>query len=380
MRPTERRAPTVTVVSIGVLLLVAPACHREPEVTASAPAPISSLGQLSHELDRLQGEVQGKNKEIASLVRQYQDQGGRLPDNFGPELTPEQKELLAKRVQEEKMGMRALLQDILDREAQIKDLKDRINAIESGLPSSFVAQKGDKHEDILRTFLKDRGIGDIEAKSLIAQVHLYPQPLEQGHRVWAYYRDGVLGTWVAKGDGNTSPAELEQRAWRALTDQRDTARRQLVSLRRDLEVVTHERGELRQQLDVLRNDVGESNQQMEQLRQEARAGRQGARYVAGSKQQLREHGVIGGGGLFGGRTSVRRLEHLETLDLDQTNEILLRSSEHGLSRIQKVKVLPDGFRRDQDYAVHLMRGGTMARVSLLDVDKFKRSTFVVVLE
>jgi hypothetical protein len=45
-----------------------------------------------------------------------------------------------------------------------------------------------------------------------------------------------------------------------------------------------------------------------------------------------------------------------------------------------VKLLPEGFERGQDYAVHLLKGGTLARVALLDIDKFRRSTFVVVME
>jgi hypothetical protein len=70
---------------------------------------------------------------------------------------------------------------------------------------------------------------------------------------------------------------------------------------------------------------------------------------------------------------------MANLDLTRTQEMVFHPSEHGLDRIQKVKLLPDGFRRDQDYAVDVQEDGAV-RVSLLDVDKFKRSTFVVVLE
>lgn len=385
MRTTERR-PLRPVLTTLTIVLLAAGCHRAQTGASPAPAPgaavvpasSSSLGQLSHELDRLQNEVQGKNREIATLVRRYQEEGGRLPDSFGPDLTDEQKALLAKRFQEERLGTRALLQDILDRDTQIKELKERIGAVEAGLPLWFPAQKGERQEDIVRRFLTQKAVPEAEAARLISEVHMQRQPLLAGHRVWAYLKDGVLGTWVTTGDAPISPQELDRRAWRTLTDQRDSARREVASLRHNLEVVTQDRTDLKHQLEVLRNDIGGWNDEIEKLRQEARASRQGARYVAGSKKQLREHGIISGG-LFH-RAGVRRLERLETLDLAQTNEIVLKSSEHGLDRIQKVNLLPDGFRRDQDYAVQLMRGGTVARLSLLDVDKFKRSTFVVVLE
>jgi hypothetical protein len=352
-------------------------CRGEESTSEAARVPqVSSLGQLSQELDRLQGEVQGKNKEIAALLQSYQDQGGRLPDNFGADLSEDQKKLLAEHFKNERMGLKPMLQDILDRDREIRDLKDRIAAIESGLPSSVVAQKGDRHDQILRTYLQERGVPEPEAQRLIADVRM--QPLVAGHRVWAYFKDGTFGTWVTTGDAGITPRELEQQAWRKLSDQRDTAVREARNLKNQLDVVTRERSELRKQLAVLREDIGGWSEQVEELRQEARASRQGARYLAGSKKQLRDSGIITGG-LFK-RVGVRRLERLETLDLNQTHEIMLNSDEHGLTQIKKVKVLPDGFRRDQDYSVDLLKDGQVARLSLLDVDKFKRSTFVVVLE
>jgi hypothetical protein len=45
-----------------------------------------------------------------------------------------------------------------------------------------------------------------------------------------------------------------------------------------------------------------------------------------------------------------------------------------------VKVLPEGFQPDQDYAVYFGENGAWVRVALLDLDKFKSSAFVVVLE
>jgi septal ring factor EnvC (AmiA/AmiB activator) len=356
------------------------ACRPQQEEESASEAPripqARSLSELSQELGRLQGEVQGKNKEIASLVQRYQEQGGTLPDNFGGDLTDDQKKLLAEYFKNERPGLKSMLQDILDRDREIKDLQARIAALESGLPSSVIAQKGDRQDGILKTYLQDHGVSDADAKQLLAEAPV--QPLLPGYRVWAYLKDGHLGTWVTTGEASVSPQELAQRTWRQLSDQRDAAQREARHLRQELDTVTRERSALRKELDVLRQDIGNWSDQVEELRQEAKASRQGARYMAGSKKQLRDCGIITGG-VFR-RVGVRRLEKMETLDLDQTNEIVLKSNEHGLSQIRKVRLLPDGFRRDQDYSVDLLKGGQMARLSLLDVDKFKRSTFVVVLE
>jgi DNA repair exonuclease SbcCD ATPase subunit len=367
--------------SCAVAATLCLACGSQPEEESTSQAPrvpqARSLGELSQELGRLQGEVQGKNKEIASLLQRYQEQGGTLPDNFGDgNLTEDQKKLLAEHFKDERLGLGPMLQDILDRDSEIKELQGRIAALESGLPSSVVAQKGDRQDGILKSYLQERGVSDTDARRLIADVPV--QPLLPGYRVWAYLKDGSLGSWVTTGDASLSPQELARRSWRQMTDQRDAAEREAKHLQQELATVTRERAELRQQLDVLRDDIGNWSEQVEQLRQEARASRQGARYLAGSKKQLRDCGIITSG-VFR-RVGVRRLEKLETLDLDKTNEIVLNSNEHGLAQIHKVRVLPDGFRRDQDYSVDLLKGGQVARLSLLDVDKFKRSTFVVVLE
>jgi hypothetical protein len=58
----------------------------------------------------------------------------------------------------------------------------------------------------------------------------------------------------------------------------------------------------------------------------------------------------------------------------------MSAADHGLMRIEKVKLLPEGFQPDQDYAVYFGGDGAWARIALLDLDKFKSSAFVVVLE
>jgi septal ring factor EnvC (AmiA/AmiB activator) len=368
-----RRHTRLTVLLISIL---APACSRT-KPKPSQTAAVDALDHLSHELDRLQNDVQDKNREISSLLRQYQEKGGRLPENFGPDLTEEQRRLLATRFQDERLGLRETLQDILARDREIVALKARIATIEQGLPTSVVAQAGDTHDGILLKFLEGKGVKEAEARPLLQQMNLQV-PLLPGHRVWVYYRDGALGSWVTTGDIATSPREAAHQAIQALLEQRDAARQEAKSLRRELAGATAERAQLRTQITDLQAAIGEWTQEVDGLRRENHATDQAARYLAGSKKELREHGIISGG--FLKATRVRRLQGLETLDLSQSAEILLRSTEYGLGRIRKIDVLPEGFERGQDYVVHLLKGGTLARVALLDVDKFRKSTFVVVME
>jgi hypothetical protein len=360
-------------------LIVATACGRREE----EPAPrtpdrqTASLGQLAQELDRLQGDVQQKNREIARLLEHYQKNGGRLPDNFGPDLNEEQRQLLAQRFHTERLGLRATLQDILDRDHQIVELKGRIADIEGALPSSLVAAEGDTHEGLLRRYLDLKGIKGTDADSLIVGVNLQT-PLLPGHRVWIFQHQGTLGTWVTAGDASLTPQDAAKQAMKLIEDQRDEARGQAQDLRGQLKGAHKERATLQTQVADLQGNIGEWSREAETMRNVARAAAVSAHYVAGTKKQLRDRGVITGGFLRG--TRVRRLDRLDALDLTQSHEIVLRASEHDLARIRKVRLLPDGFERGQDYDVHLLRNGSAARVAFLDVDKFQRATFVVVLE
>jgi hypothetical protein len=369
------RASIVLLPALLTWTLLGSACGRdEPEPETPA---IASLDHLSEELDRLQGDVQRKNQEIARLLEDYQKRGGKLPDTFGPDLTDEQRELLARRFNQEKLGLRSTLQDILDRDKEIAGLKQRIAEIETFMPTSVAVKDGETHEAVVRRFLRERGIDDVRAGSLLEHVSLQ-DPLLPGHRVWVYYQHGALGTWVTTGDAPASPQFAAREAIRVLVAQRDEARTHARSLLDELRGVRRERTALRKEVDGLRAQIGDWAREADDMRTIARSSLRAARYMVGSKRELRRRGIISESLLKG--TRVRRLTGLDTLDLTQSAEILLEAREHHLPRIRKVKLLPDGFERDQDYAVHLLKRGTAARVALLDVNKFQRSTFVVVLE
>lgn len=370
----KRSSIAGTAVLLACVVLSASCGREEPEPATPA---IASLDHLSQELDRLQDDVQKKNQEISQLLDTYQTRGGKLPENFGPDLTDEQRDLLARRFKHEKLGLRATLQDILDRNKEIAALKQRIAQVETFLPSSVAAKTGDTHEKLLRDFLQAQGLEGGQAESLLAHVSLQ-SPLLPGHRVWIYYHHGALGSWVTTGDAPASPRHAAQEAIRVLVAQRDEARQEARSLKDELFGARRERRALRKEVAGLRAQIGDWAREVDDMRTVARSSLQAARYMAGSKRQLRDRGVISGGLLKG--MNVRRLEKLDTLDLTQSAEIVLRAHDHDLPRIRKVKLLPDGFARDQDYAVHLLKKGAMARVALLDVNKFQRATFVVVLE
>lgn len=338
----------------------------------------TSLDGVTRELARLQADVQKKNREINTLLETYEKQGGRLPEGFGGDLTEEQRKLLAQRFQQERLGLGSTLQDILDRDREIAGLQRRISEIQNLAPYSVVAKAGDTHMGLVRSFLQARRVSAGEIARLLSSVSLHPA-LSAGNKVWILYRSGQLGTWVTAGDARlkTPSSAMLRTAPRTLAGPRDAVKR-IRALETAMEESERERTALRKEAATLRADIGHWAQEADQMRQVARAAVNAARYLVGNKDDLYEHGIISGNWFRG--TRVHRLERLSMLDLTQTAEIVLRAPEHGLMRIEKVKLLPEGFQPDQDYAVHFGDDNQWARVALLDLDKFKSSAFVVVVE
>ena len=340
----------------------------------------SSPEGLSKELTRLQQDVQKKNQEIKALLDAYEKRGGRLPEGFGPNLTDEQRRLLAQRFQQERLGLGATLQDIIDRDREIAGLQRRIQEIEGVVPTSIVAKPGDTHLGLVRAFLHTRGMNAGEISRLLSQVSLQPS-LAAGNRVWILLRGNQLGTWVTAGDsklGGRPAMASSSAAPRSLIAQRDAALKKARALELAMEESERERTALRKEAAMLRADIGNWSHEADTMRQLARAAVTAARYVVGSKDELRQRGIIGGNWIRG--THVQRLERLEMLDLTQSAEILVRAGDHGLWRIENVELLPGGFVHEQDYVVHLLEGGAFARVALLDLEKFKASAFVILVE
>jgi hypothetical protein len=335
-----------------------------------------SLDGLAQELARLQQEVQSKNREIGALVEAYEKKGGTLPTGLGPNLTDEQRAMLAKRYQQERLGVGSMLQDILDRDREISGLQRRINEIEAVLPIGIVAKPGDTHQSLVRAFLTTRGVSPADATRLLSTVSLDPAVVP-GNKVWILFRSGQFGTWVTAGDSrlNARPAPAPSGA---LVAQRDAAVRKARSLELAMQESDRERTELKRESAVLRADIGLWASEAEMMRQLAKAAVTAAHFVVGSRDQLRDQGIIAGNWIKG--TRLQRLEGLEMLDLTQHAEIVLSAADHGLPRIEKVELLPGGFVADQDYAVQVLEGGAAARLALLDIDKFKSSAFVIVLE
>lgn len=309
---------------------------------------------------------------MLALLERYRRKGGQLPTEAMSDLTEEQRQiLLAERVEQERPELRGLVKDAVARDRQLQALKAELANLQPSLPDSVVAQPGDRHDRIVLDFLQRKSVPELEARRLIDQISLQ-EPLLPNFRVWLYLGDdsagrSVFSTWVTQGSASMTPQEAQRRVREALESERAKVS--------DLE---QRKASLEKEIGQLREEADELFQRMGELRRKADQADSAARYLAGSRRQLKEGGVIGTT-LFGS-PRLKKLENLHALDLDASSEITLDSSEYGLPEIKKVTLLPDSLKRDVDYRVALLENGAFAKVRLVNPRKFKRSTFVIVME
>lgn len=386
------------VISVAVLAMFAAGCGREPQpappaadgdpakpvdVQGSAtlvPAPerdkIQTLEQVAVEYEGLQAEAEQTNRRMVEALSKYQRRGGKLPPNFGPDLSEQQRDLLAFLILNERAGTRDLLQEILDKDAQVGQLRGQMQAMQTRLPDHTVAREGDRHDRLALKYLADKGVPANQAAALIAQVSLQ-RTLLPGFNVWTYYADGQFGTWVTKGSAAISPQQQQERVLTDLASARDAA----IKAKAEMETqLTTTQLEVKAKIDHAEQQAKDASLEtgaaLEMLAKAVDGQKQvesTVLFIAGSKRQLEKQGIIKGNRVL----DITRAQ-FTSLDITSQREILLDPAPFELGSIKKVTVLPEIFAEGRDY--QLQKEGAMRRFLLVNVDFFRRNQFIIVIE
>ena len=346
-------------------------------VSAAPAREIESLTSLSASYDKLQVEAEQTNKKIGEVLANYQKAGGTLPPNFGTDLTDEQRKLLAQRLSQEKANLKTLLQDVLDKDAQVKKLKAQLQQMQGQLPSFVAATEGNRHDRIAMDFLAKQGVSQEEAWKLVSQINLQ-DALLPGFHVWLYYSKGSFGTWVTKGTAATSPQELSARIKYQLENERDSAQAAASGLRKEVSDLVEKREALAKEVESASAELQSTLDLLSKAQEQSGVAENVTHYAIGSKNELKSKGIISDSLLKGVR--LRDLDAPESLDLRSQTEIKVEATAHGMNKLKKISVLPDVFKNGTDYKVALLENGAMGQVTLVNVEKFKHTKFVVVLE
>jgi hypothetical protein len=341
---------------------------------AAAPSPeVQSVMDLAGQYEALQAKADDTNRQIAGLLTQAQQKGGKLPANFGPDLTEDQRRLLAERIQQEKSGVRDLLQEILTKDKQVQDLKKQAASLEQKLPAYVVAQEGSRHDRIAMDFLIKQGVPAEKAYGVVSSINL-EDALLPGFRVWTYYNNGQFGTWVTQGSASVSPQEHQRRVKQLLVDERDEALKTAEAAKSQAEQSDVQRKQAEQQFAAASAETGAMLKLAEEERAKADALENTVRYAIGPKNILVEAGVIDKSYRARGIDQIP----MTTMNLKESQEISVDASSHGLKSLKKVTLVPDMFVLGTDYSVQ--RDGLMMQLKILNASKFRRMQFIIVLE
>ncbi len=372
----------VVVVVIGIVLLLHFTSRRTPEG-------MQNFQQLVQKIDKLNNQIASREDRIGGLVRRYNE---THPDEaidttglgrFG--MTPEQAEVLARRIAQEKdLSYRSLLQEVIDLTQEVTEISQEMQEIRGRLRPPYIIQKGETHFQVAMNFLSGEiGIEEEEALRLIEQEALFPELLP-GFEIWNYWGEGVFGTFVTQGSAKISPNELMRRTKRkidqerrTLTEARDRAQEEVA----DLEA---RRTELQQQVEKLDLERTDALKQLNQLSQEnvELAGQlNSVVYRVGTFSNFQKQGVLYKRALGKWRTAeLEKMTNTKSVDLRQTQEIIFLSGEAGLTKISKALVFPRYFTEGTDYRIEIAPDKKSGKIVFLKPERFQFAKIAVAVD
>ena len=351
----------------------APAPAPEPQVEKATEAAVQSLSDLATEYEALQQQADQTNRKIVDAVARYQKRGGKLPPNFGPDLSDEQRQMLAERIQQEKAGTRALLQDIIDRDKQIQELRARAADVKTKLPDNVTAKDGDRHDRIAMNYLIGKGVSTQKAFQIVSELNL-EDALVPGFTVWTFYSEGQFGTWVTKGTATVSPQEHQKRLAKLLSEERDTANKLAAELKTQVAGLQEQAKSASAEAGALLTMLEKAEAEKKAALAAASAVQNTVKYSLGDKKQLQKMKVVDG------RLKLISLDQADvfSINLAEKTTISIDGTNFGLKKIKKLTLVPEVFVQGMDYQVD--QDGAFATVKLMNLDKFKSNQFVIVVE
>jgi hypothetical protein len=185
-----RLNPALPFAVAATVLVLAPGCKYLKRGGTEESKEIKELTQKAAELDKAAQEQQ----KAGAAQQGRLEQAGAGDVGLNPatmQLTDEQKRALEERIKNEKnTTYQALLQEVLDKDKQIKELNDKVAKLRSILPKPDLAGSNDSHYGMALRFLRKKGVPEDQAKQLVSRVNLM-EKLAPGFEVYHFYANGV---------------------------------------------------------------------------------------------------------------------------------------------------------------------------------------------
>ncbi|MEW6455674.1 MAG: hypothetical protein AB1410_03010 [Acidobacteriota bacterium] len=284
-----------------------------------------------------------------------------------------------------------LKQTISEKDSEISRLNEEIKRLQEQIPVAHTVEKGDSHYNISMDYLmKDKGLGEEEARNLLKSVKLF-HPLLIGFKIWNYYFNKVFGTFITQGEAKISPGKLyriEKKKIEDNTKKLEAEKAELLKLKNELESKISELNktieELNSQIKSLteeKNNLISKNTELEKNVKELESKLNSLYYIIDTKDKLKGENIIKSKCL-GLKQKIGEIEFekfTNRIDLREKDFIEINASELNLTRIKKIKLLPEYFTINKDYRIEISSNGSSAKVSLLNKDKFLLSQIILIV-
>jgi len=360
------------------ILLAAPACNRTGENKE-----IKEMSQRAAELEKLNQQAGATSAEE---TRKLAEAGinNVAPDPATLQLTDDQRKALEGRIKSEKnSSYQALLQEVLDKDQEIKVLNQKIAQLRAVLPKPEIAMAGDSHYGMALRFLKKQGVPEDKAKWLVSKV-LILDKMAPGFEVYHFYSNGVYGSWVAQGKADLSPTQFQAADRAKLEGERDTANQTARELESQVASLAEESEKITADIDALRAEKTRLTAELADMTA-AISTQEGllnsVHYLVGSRKTLEQEGIIVVPVFSRDRAGVnwKDKDFNKVSDLRASDSITLTAAEAGLDRIRKVDVVPGSLEKDRHYTLAFNADRTVATVKFLAKDRFRNEKVVFAL-
>ena len=339
-------------------------------------AQIRQMQELTQQVQGLESEVKDKENEVFTLVDEVKQKTGEESLGINAlNLNEDEKKILEKRINEEKdVSVKSLLEEILEKNNEIQELKGKIAEIEALLPRPHVVARGENHYKIAMDFLvNEKGIDQKQAMELVERTAVFDE-LVPGFKVWNFYTGDAYGTSVTQGTASISPNTLIRRAKKKLVDARDEAISERDQLAEDISALEDRRKELIGQMDSLSREKESLIGQVSELNVEVNS----LFYLLDSQRNLKEKGILKGGFLKSTKLRDVSPEYFTRfIDMRSQAQVVFSATDLGIKKIKNVDLYPKFYKEGTDYKIEMSGDKQNAIVTILDTAKFKNERIVI---
>ncbi len=373
-----------------MMMALAVACSREGR---KASQEVNAQMQTAQKISSLEQDIDAKQNQLNTLMQQYVKSGGQdLGAVMGQGLAPEQTKLLEERLKNEQgVGYRDLISDILSKQKAIDDLHVRVQNLEQTLPAPVDVARGETHYQIAMNYLtKDKGLDPAKARDLVLKVNIDDE-LVPGFKVWNFYDNGVYGTFVTQGSAKISPYALTRGVKQGLIAdknaaiaQRDELAKEKADLAKQVSDLQIARTQLTQDVALLKTEREDLTKKVGDLKtysNDLDSRLHSVFYKIGVRRSLIHEGVVRDP-WYGAPVLVKynKSEFPSHLDLRAGDSVTFTARQVGVDRISDVSVAPGNvYSANRDYAVSISPDGQQATVWILNKAKFLSGRSMMIL-